>query len=169
MWLVVSHSSTPVLMRPRHLWALCQSYLTHYTCNMLITPLVLMYMDVFMFLDSKISLLLQPSQVCSSLCTWKHCMWASDRVAAESCSPIISGDLWKQGPPPVQIGTNDMKLLPINTHLFILHWRDPLLSGIKAQSARGVVSQEEITRVRERKREGKKERWRSREQWFSED
>lgn len=54
----------------------------------------------------------------------------------------------------MQIGIKDMKVLPINAHLFtILHLGDPPLSSIKAQLAQGAMSQEEVTRVSERQRE----------------
>lgn len=54
----------------------------------------------------------------------------------------------------MQIGIKDMKVLAINAHLFtILHLGDPPLSSIKAQSAHGVMSQEEVTRVRRDRKE----------------
>lgn len=77
-------------------------------------------------------------------------VWASDGVATWSWWPIILQDLRNHDPPPVQIGIKDMKLLPINTHLFIiLHLIDPPLPSIKAQSAWGVMSQVKISRERE--------------------
>lgn len=75
----------------------------------------------------------------------------------------MSLDLSKHAPQPVRAGIKDMKVLPINVHLFtILHFGDPPLSGIKAHSAHGATSQEEVTGVREGGTERGRERGRER-------
>lgn len=69
----------------------------------------------------------------------------------------------------MQSGIKDMKVLPINAHLFtLLHLADPPLSSIKAQSAHGATSLEEVTRVRARWRGKQRARRRRREQQLSE-
>lgn len=76
-------------------------------------------------------------------------VWPSDSAATEPRAPITPQDLWKHAPQPAQIGVNDMKVLPINAHLFtILHLKRPTTGSIKVQPAHRGMSQEKITRVR---------------------